>query len=413
MCVRDFWNLWLFTVFYRWKEFTNKNTGQLNRSHNFKPMDLKGYYASLGLKPDCTDQDIKSAYRKQALVHHPDRGGTEEAFKTIQEAYETLSDKEKREMYDSGIDPRPRDVHAEKRQYVTIANVEIGADQFVEIDTDHERTCVVDVNILCAECKGSSVCGKCKGRGSVIDVHPQHPTIYITRPCPPVEHNKIRCKTCNNQGKVGTRESHRVTIPFGHDVSKPVLVIPNRGEQITPSSRCDLAVYVKITLDGVQTRHKTWIDFPNIVMVANVPLLEALTGYRCDFTLGNKTETIAFDKIVHPSYRYICRGKGFCIKEKQRFGSLIIVPNIVWPEEFTLEQKQLIDTAKTVARPKENKTSATKYTMPEDGRAINHNVLKPELFDTGHERLDLSGIGNYAGGHQAANHQEQQGCRVQ
>lgn len=73
-----------------------------------KKSKRKDYYKILGLEKDCTEQEIKKAYRKLAIVHHPDKNpGDEEAaerFKEIQEAHETLSDPQKRERFDSGAD---------------------------------------------------------------------------------------------------------------------------------------------------------------------------------------------------------------------------------------------------------------------------------------------------------------------
>jgi len=63
----------------------------------------KDYYAILNLSKNATDSDIKKAYRKLALKFHPDKNkdpGAEEKFKEISEAYEVLSDKEKRNVYD-------------------------------------------------------------------------------------------------------------------------------------------------------------------------------------------------------------------------------------------------------------------------------------------------------------------------
>jgi DnaJ family protein C protein 7 len=73
-----------------------------------KKAQRKDYYKILGIEKDATEQQIKKAYRKLAIVHHPDKNpGDEEAaerFKEIQEAHETLSDEQKRERYDSGAD---------------------------------------------------------------------------------------------------------------------------------------------------------------------------------------------------------------------------------------------------------------------------------------------------------------------
>lgn len=63
----------------------------------------KDYYKILGITKSAADDEIKKAYRKMALRYHPDKNktiGAEEKFKEVAEAYEVLSDKKKREIYD-------------------------------------------------------------------------------------------------------------------------------------------------------------------------------------------------------------------------------------------------------------------------------------------------------------------------
>jgi tetratricopeptide (TPR) repeat protein len=73
-----------------------------------KKSKRKDYYKILGVEKDAGDGEIKKAYRKLAIIHHPDKNQgnqeAEERFKDIQEAYETLSDPQKRQRYDSGED---------------------------------------------------------------------------------------------------------------------------------------------------------------------------------------------------------------------------------------------------------------------------------------------------------------------
>lgn len=73
-----------------------------------KKSKRKDYYKILGLQKDCTETEIKKAYRKLAIVHHPDKNPDDpdaaDRFKELQEAHETLSDPQKRERYDSGAD---------------------------------------------------------------------------------------------------------------------------------------------------------------------------------------------------------------------------------------------------------------------------------------------------------------------
>jgi DnaJ family protein A protein 2 len=66
------------------------------------PVDNTSYYKELGVEKGASGAEIKKAYRKLAVKHHPDKGGDPEKFKNITEAFETLSDDEKRELYDQG-----------------------------------------------------------------------------------------------------------------------------------------------------------------------------------------------------------------------------------------------------------------------------------------------------------------------
>jgi DnaJ-class molecular chaperone len=63
------------------------------------------YYSTLGVPRGASDDDIKKAYRKLAMQHHPDRGGDQNKFQQIQEAYDTLGDAGKRQQYDN---PQPQ-----------------------------------------------------------------------------------------------------------------------------------------------------------------------------------------------------------------------------------------------------------------------------------------------------------------
>ena len=63
---------------------------------------MKDYYKALDLDKTASHEDIKKQYKKLAMLHHPDRGGDVDKFKDIGEAYEILSDDQKRQQYDCG-----------------------------------------------------------------------------------------------------------------------------------------------------------------------------------------------------------------------------------------------------------------------------------------------------------------------
>jgi len=63
-------------------------------------VDNEGFYKLLGVAKDASDCDIKKAFRRLAVKHHPDKGGDPEEFKRISRAYEVLADARKRAVYD-------------------------------------------------------------------------------------------------------------------------------------------------------------------------------------------------------------------------------------------------------------------------------------------------------------------------
>ncbi|GAA6013940.1 hypothetical protein JCM10207_000179 [Rhodosporidiobolus poonsookiae] len=70
-----------------------------------KKSKMVDYYKILGVQNTATDVELKKAYRKMSLIHHPDKGGDEVVFKSVNEAYSILTDPQKRAMVDQGIDP--------------------------------------------------------------------------------------------------------------------------------------------------------------------------------------------------------------------------------------------------------------------------------------------------------------------
>ena len=68
---------------------------------------MESYYDILGVKRDALQEDIKKAYRKLSMKHHPDRGGNKEIFQKINEAYQTLGDDSHRNTYNMQLDGNP------------------------------------------------------------------------------------------------------------------------------------------------------------------------------------------------------------------------------------------------------------------------------------------------------------------
>lgn len=112
------------------------------------------YYTRLGVGAKASQDEIKRAYRKLASKHHPDRGGDEAQFKLVQEAYETLSDPNRRQQYDN---PQPQGFSFEdmfrqagpfgqkrpSRSHDTVVNLEIPMEQMI-----HGGEVLIDVGYM-------------------------------------------------------------------------------------------------------------------------------------------------------------------------------------------------------------------------------------------------------------------------
>ena len=227
-------------------------------------MAKRDYYTVLGVNRDASDDDIKKAYRKLAMKHHPDRNsekGAEDNFKEAKEAYEILSDARKRAAYDqfghAGVDPSVGfgaagarggaegfggfadafgDIFGEifgQQRGQRGTGVYRGADLRYNLDLsleDAARGSEVKIRIPtmdeCAACHGTGAkpgtqpktCPTCHGRG---EVRVSQGFFSIQQTCPQCHGTgKIipePCAACSGAGRVKKHKTLSVTIPAGVD----------------------------------------------------------------------------------------------------------------------------------------------------------------------------------------------------
>lgn len=220
-------------------------------------MAKSDYYATLGVRRDASADEIKRAYRRLARELHPDVNPdpeTQERFKEITQAYEVLSDPNKRQMYDLGADPYspagagggfgagfpfsdimdaffgtggagrgPRS-RARRGRNATI-RVEL---DLREAAFGTTREIVVDTAVLCDLCQGSGAspgthpdtCDMCHGRGEISQVTRSFlGQVMTSRPCPQCGGYgsiiRTPCPECSGDGRVRTRRTIKVRIPAG------------------------------------------------------------------------------------------------------------------------------------------------------------------------------------------------------
>jgi molecular chaperone DnaJ len=226
---------------------------------------LATLYDTLGVKKGASADEIKKAYRKLAAQYHPDKNpgdaSAEEKFKEVQNAYDVLSDTEKRKQYDSfggdgrrggpGFDPRNfggggnftvndlgdlgdlfgglfggRGGRGTRR-----AQPERGADVEVAVNVSFEDSLrgletkiPVQVTTACRECGGTGaepgtspiICPQCNGRGVISE---SQGLFALSEPCPRCRGNgtvvEKPCRNCNGTGREVRTKTYTVKIPAG------------------------------------------------------------------------------------------------------------------------------------------------------------------------------------------------------
>jgi molecular chaperone DnaJ len=220
----------------------------------------RDYYAILGIRRDASADEVKKAYRRLARELHPDVNPdpeTQERFKEITQAYEVLSDPQKREMYDLGGDPfaatgagaGPGAGFGAGFPFGDIMDAFFGTgttrgprsrarrgrNATLRVDLDMSETAfgttrelAVDTAVVCPTCTGAGTaqgthpdtCDMCNGRGEVQQVTRSFlGQVMTSRPCPQCGGygSVIRtpCPECSGDGRVRTRRTIKVRIPAG------------------------------------------------------------------------------------------------------------------------------------------------------------------------------------------------------
>lgn len=295
-------------------------------------MAKRDYYEVLGVKKDASADEIKKAFRRAAVEHHPDRGGDETKFKEINEAYEVLKDSEKRKRYDqfghagvggaAGGNPfgggfggfggqgqninfdfgdlglgdifssffgghaggggRPRQARGRDVE----AGVEIGFEQAV-FGTEISLNLELDDN--CEHCKGSTVepgyelktCDQCKGSGQVMNVtRTVFGNIQQAGVCPKCHgRGKIPekpCSVCKGKGTQLRKQAIQLKIPAGIDDGATIR-LREHGEAIGGGPKGDLYVNVRVKPHKKFTR-----EGDLILSEEHVGMVEAALGGEID-----------------------------------------------------------------------------------------------------------------------------------
>ena len=204
-------------------------------------MSMDNFYNTIGVNETATQDEIKKAYRKLAIEHHPDKGGDENKFKKISEAYDTLGDEIKRSQYDNqrqnpfnnmgggGFNPF-EDLfkgafHTQRRRTVPdkIIEVQISAlESFIAGD----KVISYSRQHMCNDCVGQGgdrdTCNVCNGDGFIVQkIGGSMFSQVVRQTCNKCKGNgfsyKKTCGTCHGQTTRSETESIKIKLTNGID----------------------------------------------------------------------------------------------------------------------------------------------------------------------------------------------------
>lgn len=338
-------------------------------------------YEILDLSKDCSEDEIKRKYKKLAFVHHPDRGGNPEQFKKITEAYNILSDKEKRNNYDNsnnkpdilknmfggmggfdmggmfmgeppGMPPGMFDIFGMNNKNThnksKIVNVDITLD---DIYLGCKKKINVDISSKCKKCSGNGyfddgkeLCSKCNGNKVLIVTREIGPRVLQQRQINCDNCNakgfiikeELKCKKCKGEGVRIKKNEYDLNIKKGSYHNKEI-VLKNKGDYI---KELDLKGDLILKLNLLEDKNFMCKD-NNLYKEIDISLGEALYGgyYKLQY-LNNENLYIDIDKTIKPDILMKINGKGLPKQmDSLLYGDLIIKFNIIFPDNIKNKNK--------------------------------------------------------------------------
>jgi DnaJ family protein A protein 2 len=335
------------------------------------PVDNKKLYELLGVDKSASTAEIKKAYRKLAIQHHPDKGGDEEKFKEITRAYEILSDENKRSQYDQfgeeGIQDgggmgggHARDIFetlfgggggmggrrstGRRKGQDVVHAIKVSLDQLYNGAT---RKLAINREVI-DNSEPVTTCTECDGRGV---------KVQIIRMGPMIQQSQSACPRCNGEGKrykiKKEREVLEVFIEKGA-VNGQKIVFANKADEAPNMEPGDVIFVVQEEAHPTFTRKGE-----DLYIRKSITLLEALTGFQIVVTHLDGRKLIIKNKpgeIIRPVVEgrglKAVRGEGMPT-HKNPFvkGNLFILIDIVFPE--SLEDSTMNDLKQLLPRPTE------------------------------------------------------------
>jgi len=346
----------------------------------------KDYYELLEVSKDADKSSLKKAYRKMAMKYHPDKNPgdheAEENFKMVNEAYQVLSDDEKRSIYDrhgkAGLEGHGARGGAggfggfddlgsifeemfggsgfggfggggQRRERKTYHyNLDTG----VELKIDFNEAvfgCNKEVNYTykdaCEPCKGTgaktgklSSCPDCAGQGQV---HVKQGFMTFSQTCPRCQGSgesvSDKCTKCSGKGYKNHKSSFKVDVPEGVNEGNRIRV-SNKGNIAPDGSRGDLYLQISVKEDKHFVRHDDDIYY-------EVPIFFTQIALGCDIKIPGLRGELDLHVPASTKDKEQFKFSNEGVKSVQGYGKgdLIVQVKIKYPRSVNEEQKELLE----------------------------------------------------------------------
>ncbi|MEN3174692.1 molecular chaperone DnaJ [Gluconobacter sp. OJA] len=343
------------------------------------------YYESLEVSRTASGDELKKAFRKQAMRYHPDRNpgddAAEQKFKEINEAYDVLKDEQKRAAYDQyghaafdggmggmgggggfggfgagGLgdifDQMFGDMMGGRRGggRRTGADVQVQVEiSLTEAFSGVTKSVEVRTRVACESCHGSgsadaggggTTCATCHGAGKV---RAQQGFFLVERPCPTC-HGSGRtvrnpCKVCQGTGTQAKTETLQIEIPAGVEDGTRIRMAGRGeagGEGVQPG---DLYVHVSVLSHDIFQR-----DGANIYCRVPLRMTQAALGTEVEVPVidGSRTR-VRIPAGTQTGETFRLRGKGFSVLRSSARGDMYIQVSVETPHHLTKRQRELLE----------------------------------------------------------------------
>ncbi len=349
-------------------------------------MAKRDYYVVLGVSRTATQEEIKKAYRKQALKYHPDKNPgdpeAEEKFKEAAEAYEVLSDPEKRARYDqfghagvsgssSGFGSGGMDIEDIFEHFGDIfggfgfgfgsgggrsrskgSNIRVKVQLTLEeIAHGVKKKIKVRKDVACEACGGTGArngtayhtCPTCHGHGQVTRIANTFLGRMQTTTTCPTCHGQGRiisekCPVCHGEGVVKGEEIIEINIPAGVEDGMQ-LSLNSRGNAARRGGlKGDLIVLIE------EIKHPELIrDGQNLIYPLYITVPQAALGTQVEVPTVDGKIKVKIDPGTQPGKILRIRGKGLPDIHGYGRGDLLIYVNVWIPKDLSREERRILE----------------------------------------------------------------------